>query len=212
MILGLDVSTTKIGAAVLSDPVEFIKTVNGKSTSYFRRELLMSECWDLDTKIYPDIEDKMEVVMAELSTVRSKYNITEVFIEEHIKGVNRKAGRNNIQILLKLAKFNGLVCWGCYDMFGFKAKTVNPIKARKSYGISFANTVRSPERKKIITKTVIETEGNKFEWSYNRNGVNYATGTEDRADAVVTARYGEYLIKTENDKPFLEKMDYIGNE
>ena len=212
MILGLDVSTTKIGVAVLSDPIEFKKTINGESTSSFRRELLLSEFWDLDTKKFPDIEDKMEVVMAELATIKYEYDITEIFIEEHIKGTPRNNARSNTKILLMLAKFNGLVCWGCYDTFGIKAKTVNPIKARKSYGISFARTVRSPERKKTIIETVIETEGNKFDWSYNRGGVNYQTGTDDRADAVVIARYGEYLVKTKDDKPFLEKMDYIGNQ
>lgn len=208
MILGLDVSTTKIGVAVLSDPIEHTKTVNGKQLTSTRRELLLSEYWDLDTKKYPDIEDKMEVVMAELSSIQANYNITDVFIEEHVKGTFHFRN-SNIRILLQLAKFNGLVCWASYDMLGVKAIPVNPAKCRSSYGITFPRRAKSPQRKKMIVEAVIETEGSKFEWSYNRGGVNYSTGTDDRADAILVARYGEYILRTENDKPLLEKIDFI---
>jgi len=202
MILGLDVSTTKVGLAILSDPISSPLNVNGSVVTRHRRELIHSEYWDLNTKTYPDLESKMEVVMAELSTLRSQYDITDVFIEEHVKGTFH-ARNTNIKILLQLAKFNALVSWACYDMLDKRAIPVSSGKCRSSYGISFPRRAKSPERKKIVIKSVIENEGDKFEWSFNRNGVNYATGVDDRADAVVVARHGEYLLKTKSHKPFL---------
>ena len=206
MILGLDVSTTKIGVAILSDPIDSPINVNGSIVPKKRRELLLTEYWDLDTKKYPDMESKMEVVMAELSTIRSEYEITDVYIEEHVKGTFH-ARNSNIRILLQLAMFNGLVRWACYDVLEVKAIPVAAGKARSTYGISFPRRAKSPERKRIIVQNVVEREGDKFEWSFNRGGKNYATGVDDRADAVVVARFGEFAIKVKNDKPFLEKMD-----
>jgi Holliday junction resolvasome RuvABC endonuclease subunit len=211
MILGLDVSTTKIGVAILSDPIDSPINVNGSIVPKKRRELLLTEYWDLDTKKYPDMESKMEVVMAELSTIRSEYEITDVYIEEHVKGTFH-ARNSNIRILLQLAMFNGLVRWACYDVLEVKAIPVAAGKARSTYGISFPRRAKSPERKRIIVQNVVEKEGDKFEWSFNRGGKNYATGVDDRADAVVVARFGEFAIKVKNDKPFLEKMDYIGDQ
>ena len=184
MILGLDVSTTKIGVAVLSDLIDSPVNINGSVVHKQRRELLLSEYWDLDTKKYPDIESKMEVVMAELSTIRSEYDITDVYIEEHIKGTQGHRWNNNIRILLQLATFNGLVRWACYDVLEVKAVPVHAAKARSTYGISFPRTAKSAERKKIVVENVIEKEGAKFDWSFNRGGKNYATGVDDRADAV----------------------------
>ncbi len=172
---------------------------------------MLTEYWDLDTKKYPDMESKMEVVMAELSTIRSEYEITDVYIEEHVKGTFH-ARNSNIRILLQLAMFNGLVRWACYDVLEVKAIPVAAGKARSTYGISFPRRAKSPERKRIIVQNVVEKEGDKFEWSFNRGGKNYATGVDDRADAVVVARFGEFAIKVKNDKPFLEKMDYIGDQ
>ena len=207
MILGLDISTTKIGVAILSDPIDSPLNVNGSVISKQRRELLLSEYWDLDTKKYPDMESKMEVVMAELSTIRSKYNITDVYVEEHIKGTRHHKWNNNIRILLQLAMFNALVRWACYDLLEVKAIPVAASKVRASYGISFPRRAKSPERKKLVVQSVIENEGDKFDWSFNRNGVNYATGVDDRADAVVVARFGEQDIKLRDDRPFLtEKL------
>lgn len=211
MILGLDVSTTKVGVAILSDPIDSPINVNGSIVPKKRRELLLTEYWDLDTKKYPDMESKMEVVMAELSTIRSEYEITDVYIEEHVKGTFH-ARNSNIRILLQLAMFNGLVRWACYDVLEVKAIPVAAGKARSTYGISFPRRAKSPERKRIIVQNVVEREGDKFEWSFNRGGKNYATGVDDRADAVVVARFGEFAIKVKNDKPFLEKMDYIGDQ
>ena len=211
MILGLDVSTTKVGVAILSDPIDSPINVNGSIVPKKRRELLLTEYWDLDTKKYPDMESKMEVVMAELSTIRSEYEITDVYIEEHVKGTFH-ARNSNIRILLQLAMFNGLVRWACYDVLEVKAIPVAAGKARSTYGISFPRRAKSPERKRIIVQNVVEKEGDKFEWSFNRGGKNYATGVDDRADAVVVARFGEFAIKVKNDKPFLEKMDYIGDQ
>tara|TARA_E500000318_G_scaffold13142_1_gene12216 strand:- start:513 stop:1145 length:633 start_codon:yes stop_codon:yes gene_type:complete len=204
MILGLDVSTTKIGVAILGDPITYKKTLNGKETSFTRRDLLHSEYWNLDTKKFPEMEDKMEVVMAELSSLKSEYDIKSVYIEEHVKGTFHHRN-SNIRILLQLAMFNGLVRWASYDVLGVKAIPLTAGKARSTYGISFPRKAKSPERKKMIVQAVIENEGDRFKWSYNRGGVNYATGVDDRADAVVVARFGEYLLKTENDSPFLSE-------
>jgi sugar (pentulose or hexulose) kinase len=67
MILGLDISTTMVGAALI-DP----------ST----RQLRESIQWDIKNK--DSLFEKSEAIGAELYTLRSLYDITDIFVEVDI--------------------------------------------------------------------------------------------------------------------------------
>ena len=90
MILGLDISSTMIGVAVIDED---------------SKQLVHSTGWDL-SKIETSYE-KYELIGAELCTLRGEYNINHVFIETALKRF--VPGRSRADTIIKLAKFNGVV-------------------------------------------------------------------------------------------------------
>tara|TARA_R100001079_G_C4417978_1_gene138436 strand:+ start:185 stop:763 length:579 start_codon:yes stop_codon:yes gene_type:complete len=184
MILGLDISTTMVGVAVIDTN---------------DRALVEVEGWDISKA--QTIFEKAEIIGAELYTLRSKYNITEVFIETALKKF--LPGRSRADTIIKLAKFNGIVSWICFECFEKDPTYINVNTARTLYGLSFPRSTKGPQRKKMVIEAVIEKEKTAFKYEMARGGRNYKKGTDDRADAVVIARAGEYLIRNKDNKGFL---------
>tara|TARA_A100001515_G_C4528037_1_gene195914 strand:- start:51 stop:629 length:579 start_codon:yes stop_codon:yes gene_type:complete len=184
MILGLDISTTMVGVAVID---------------ISSRALVKVEGWDISKA--QTIFEKAETIGAELYTLRSKYNITEVFIETALKKF--LPGRSRADTIIKLAKFNGIVSWICFECFEKDPTYINVNTARTLYGLSFPRSTKGPQRKKMVIEAVIEKEKTAFKYEMARGGRNYKKGTDDRADAVVIARAGEYLIRNKDNEGFL---------
>ena len=55
----------------------------------------------------------------------------------------------------------------------------------------------------MVIEKVIESEKNSFFAELARGGKNFKHGTDDRADAVVIARAGEFLMRNEGNEGFL---------
>ena len=184
MILGLDISTTMVGAALI-DP----------ST----RQLRESIQWDIKNK--DSLFEKSEAIGAELYTLRSLYDITDIFVETSLKKF--LPGKSRADTIIKLAKFNGIVSWICFECFDMEPTYINVNTARSLYGLSFPRGTKGPQRKKMVIEAVIEKEKSRFKYEMARGGKNYKRGTDDRADAVVIARAGEFLLRNKDNKGFL---------
>jgi len=186
MILGLDISTSVVGVAVINPDT---------------KELVVSEHIDL-TKI-DNVFSKAELVGAELWQISNNHGIENLFIETAL--MRFIPGRSRADTIVKLAKFNGIVSWMCYDTFGLKPTYLNVNTARSLYGLSFPRGTKGPQRKKMVVEAVIEKEKTAFKYEMARGGKNYKKGTDDRADAVVIARAGEFLLRNENNEGFLSE-------
>tara|TARA_R100001015_G_C4598784_1_gene153855 strand:- start:37 stop:615 length:579 start_codon:yes stop_codon:yes gene_type:complete len=186
MILGLDISTSVVGVAVINPDT---------------KELVVSEHIDL-TKI-DSVFSKAELVGAELWQISNNHGIENLFIETAL--MRFIPGRSRADTIVKLAKFNGIVSWMCYDTFGLKPTYLNVNTARSLYGLSFPRGTKGPQRKKMVVEAVIEKEKTAFKYEMARGGKNYKKGTDDRADAVVIARAGEFLLRNENNEGFLSE-------
>jgi Holliday junction resolvasome RuvABC endonuclease subunit len=186
MILGLDISTSVVGVAVINPDT---------------KELVVSEHIDL-TKI-DSVFSKAELVGAELWRISNTHDIENLFIETAL--MRFIPGRSRADTIVKLAKFNGIVSWICYDTFGLKPTYLNVNTARSLYGLSFPRGTKGPQRKKMVVEAVIEKEKTAFKYEMARGGKNYKKGTDDRADAVVIARAGEFLLRNENNEGFLSE-------
>ena len=184
MILGLDISTTMVGVAVI-DPGS--------------RNLIFCEGWDLSK--CDTLFDKAELVGANLYTLRSYFNITDVFVETALKKF--LPGKSRADTIIKLAKFNGITSWICFECFGFSPTYINVNTARTLYGLSFPRGTKGPQRKKMVIEAVIEKEKTSFKYEMARGNKNYKKGTDDKADAVVIARAGEFLLRNKDNKGFL---------
>jgi Holliday junction resolvasome RuvABC endonuclease subunit len=191
MILGLDISTTMVGVAIV-DPET--------------RDLKYSESWDI-SKISTTFE-KAEYVGSLLYSLRSEYSIESVFIETAL--MKFMPGKSRANTIVKLAKFNGIVSWLCFECYGISPTYLNVNSARSLYGLSFPRGTKGPQRKKMVIEAVIEKEKTAFQYEMARGGRNYKKGTDDKADAIVIARAGEFILRNKDNKGFLtEKIVLI---
>jgi len=186
MLLGLDISTTMVGAALV-DPAT--------------RKLVYVDSWDI-SKIESTFE-KAETIGANLYGLRSKYQIDNIFVETALKRF--LPGRSRADTIIKLAKFNGIVSWLCYESLDCVPTYINVNSARSLYGLSFPRGTKGPQRKKMVVEAVIEREKTSFPYEMARGGKNYKRGTDDRADAVVIVRAGEFLLRNKNNEGFLSE-------
>ena len=129
------------------------------------------------------------------------YKVTDIFIETALKKFI--PGRSRADTIMKLAKFNGIVSWMCYENFDIQPTYINVNSARSLYGLSFPRGTKGPKRKKMVIEAVIEKEKTAFTYEMARGGKNYKKGTDDRADEVVIARAGEFLLRNKKLFPFL---------
>lgn len=184
MILGLDISTSVVGVAVIN-PED--------------RKLVESVHWDL--RKLDNLFEKAECIGSELYQLKGKHNIESVYIETALKRFI--PGRSKADTIIKLAKFNGVVAWLSFETFGVEPTYINVNTARSIYGLSFPRGTKGPARKKMVIEKVIENEKNSFFAELARGGKNFKHGTDDRADAVVIARAGEFLLRNEGNEGYL---------
>ena len=186
MILGLDVSTSITGATILDK----------------KGNIVLCQAWDLrNKKNYKDVIDKAEAMKSNLLDVCLKHDIKEVYIEKPFMFFN--SGGSSAKTMSILQNFNGIVSWLCFECFGFAPTYINVNTARSLYGLSFPRGTKGPQRKKMVIEAVIEKEKTAFSYEMARGGKNFKRGTDDRADAVVIARAGEFLLRNKDNKGFL---------
>ena len=77
--------------------------------------------------------EKASEVFKELTVIHSQHNIENIFIEENLQAF--RPGLSSAKTLLSLARFNGIVSFICYQVFGFEPAFINVNAARKSLGI-----------------------------------------------------------------------------
>ena len=183
MILGLDISTTMVGVAIINDSGKLVK----------------SDAWDILKS--ETLFNKAEFIGAEIYGIRSEYDITHVFVETALKKF--LPGKSRADTILKLAKFNGIVSWICFECYDLEPTYINVNTARTLYGLSFPRGTKGPQRKKMVIESVIDKEKNAFSYEMARGGKNFKRGTDDKADAIVIARAGEFILRNKDNEGFL---------
>jgi hypothetical protein len=177
MILGLDVSTSSTGWAVLDS--------NGK--------LIEMGCFPL-TK-FESFFDKAVAVNSGLLEVKRKYpDISKMSIEEPLQGFRR--GLSSAKTLLTLARFNGIIGWQAYVVFGFEPIFISCTAARKDLSITI---IKTRDTKDQIMEWVERVTGVTLQRRVAKVGKKkgqtlFAAGVNDAADAYVMAR-AVHLIK-----------------
>ena len=152
MILGLDLSTSKIGYSIIDN----------------KKKLIVCDVMKLKPLA---LEDRAEIFYLFMITLKNKYEIKEVFIEEP---------------------------FSMFGMCSFAVKRVfkqNPVlipanKARKSVGLKIK---RGENTKKKVIEWVEKSYPKEFIVEYTNYG-NPRPGTDDKADAVVIALAGMEIL------------------
>ena len=175
MILGLDISTSKIGYCVLDE----------------NKKIIANEFMKLKPL---QLEDRAEIFYNFLLILKNKYEISDVFIEEPFTMFG--GGRTTAGTMAKLQRFNGMCSFAVRRIFKMNPVLIPANKARKTVGLKIK---RGENTKKKIIEWVEKRYPIDFVYELTNYG-NPKPGTDDKADAVVIALAGMELINENNTK------------
>ena len=166
MILGLDISTSRIGYSIIDHDENLI--------NYGEIKLNPKE----------SLEIRADLFFSILTQLEENYDIKYVFIEQPF--IAFSGGKTTAVTMAKLQRFNGMCSYCVRLLFGFPATLIQANKARGLVGLK----VKRGEKTKLKVIEWVEAkypEG--FIVEYTRHG-NPKPGTDDKADAVVIANAG----------------------
>jgi hypothetical protein len=185
MILGLDISTSITGLAIIADgqlvhydsiDLRKCKDVFAKSLEMKEKLMDLFEMYQCDNDFTPKLSGY------------SEYPIEHIFIEQPFMFFN--SGGSSAKTMAVLQKFNGIVSWMIYELFEIKPEYIGATQARKICGIKVP---RGQKAKKVVIEHLLETE-KAFKVEYTRHG-NPKPESFDRADAIIIAKAGHEIIK-----------------
>ena len=165
MILGLDLSTSKIGYSIIDNNKKLI------------------ECDVMKLKPLA-LEDRAEIFYNFLLILKNKYKINHVFIEEPFSMFG--GGKTTAGTMAKLQRFNGMCSFAVRRVFMMNPVLISANKARKSVGLKIK---RGENTKKRVIEWVEKNYPKDFIVELTRHG-NPKPGTDDKADAIVIALAG----------------------
>lgn len=179
-ILGLDISTTCTGWCV----VDLIGNLI---------EMGSIELSELKDQIFL----KADLVRDNLKLLDSKFNIKAVFIEENLQAF--QPGKSSAGTIVKLARFNGIVSFICFDVFKSSQPIfLNVATARKFAGckIDFKNKEKST-KEKVLDWVSHRLPEHVWATRKKKNGdIVPVDSCFDAADAYVIASAGSHIVRT----------------
>jgi|TARA_E500000331_G_scaffold357433_1_gene419122 hypothetical protein len=179
MILGVDVSTSITGFAIIADgEIVFYdsvdlrkqKNVFDKAVTIKEKILDIYEMYQLNNDDDPTWGD-------------SDYPIKHIYVEQPFTFFN--SGGSSAKTMAALQKFNGIVSWILYELFEIRPEYIGATAARKHAGIKVP---RGQKAKQVVLQHLLDNEP-AFKIEYTRYG-NPKPESYDRADAIVVAKAG----------------------
>jgi hypothetical protein len=175
MILGIDVSTSCTGFAVLDDDKNIIYTSNVKVKDPSKKH----------------INEVVDCFLGELEKINTDYEITSICIEKPLFRFTR--GKSTANTIARLLQINCLVAYVCEKEFGFTPDHISSSTARDVIGVKFPEIwkkkgfkKKSNDVKQHVLKYVLEIYPD-FVYARTRNDTP-AAGVFDIVDAIVVAR------------------------
>ena len=160
MILGIDISTSITGFAVIAD-----------------NELVYYD--SIDLRKHKDVFDKTIAIKEKLLDLyemyqcnndysmllgASEYPIENIYIEQSLHMF--MGGKSSAKTLSTLTRFNGIVSWLVYELFEIKPKFVGASSARKQAGIKVP---RGQKAKQVVLQHLLDNEP-AFKIEYTKHG------------------------------------------
>ena len=167
MILGIDVSTSITGFAVIGE----------EQVAYYG---------SVDLRKEKDTFAKAIMVKKKLMDILLEFSISHIYIEQPFTFFN--SGGSSAKTMAKLQMFNGIVSWIACEMFEIKPQYVTAMEARKLCGIKVP---RGQKAKKVVLEHLLDSE-QAFKIEYTNRG-NPKPESYDRADAIIVAKAGYKL-------------------
>ena len=169
IILGLDISSSRIGYCLINEDEEL---------------LLVDE---IKLKSSQSLEERADIFKKEMECIKrslQQQEVDYVFIEQPFMAFS--GGKTTAATMAKLQRFNGMCSYVVHSLFGSPATLIQANKAR---GLVDLKIKRGENTKLKVIEWVQEKYPTEFLVEYTRHG-NPKPGTDDKADAVVIANAG----------------------
>ncbi len=166
IILGLDISSSRIGFCLINE----------------KEELLLVD--EIKLKSSMSLEERADIFKQKMQIIKEHSEVDYVFIEQPFMAFS--GGKTTAATMAKLQRFNGMCSYVVHSLFGGPATLLQANKARGLVGLKIK---RGDNTKLKVIEWVSEKYQQKFIVEYTRHG-NPKPGTDDKCDAVVIALAG----------------------
>ena len=165
--LGLDASTTCVGYAFTED-----------------KKIL--EMGFIDIKKQTTHKEKTFYVLTRINESPYIDKTVDINIEDNLSGF--AGGRTSQQVIVKLAKFNAVLCYVVEDTFDIEVKNVNPMTARKqAFGKARVKGVKAKDFVKRQVEELYDTK----KWCKHTIRGNWDKRNIDAYDGLVMSLFEE---------------------
>ena len=118
-------------------------------------------------------------------------DVFDINIEDNLSGF--AGGRTSQQVIIKLAKFNAILCFMLEEMFEFNVHSINPMTARKQV---FGKARVKGKKAKQFVQEEIEKMYNTNKWCKETTRGNWDKRNIDMYDGLVTVSYTHLTLPT----------------
>ena len=164
--LGLDASTTCVGYA-------------------FTQDKKILDMGFIDIKKEKTPKDKVQKVLEFLNKSPDIDEVIDINVEDNLSGF--AGGRTSQQVIVKLAKFNAILCFVLEDMFDMNVHNINPMTARKFvFGKARVKGIKAKDFVKMKIEEMYDTK----KWCKHTTRGNWDKRNIDMYDGLVMSLYG----------------------
>ena len=165
--LGLDISTSCVGYA-------------------FTKDKKILDMGFIDIKKEKTPREKVFKVLGFLDNISYIDEVDKIFVEDNLSGF--AGGRTSQQTIVKLAKFNAVLCFVLEDTFEIEVKNINPMTARKNvFGKARVKGIKAKEFVKMKVEQMYDTS----KWCKETTRGNWDKRNIDMYDGLVMSLYEE---------------------
>ena len=163
--LGLDISTTCVGYAFTED-----------------KKILDMGFIDIKKEKTP--KEKVFKVLDFLNNNSYIDDVTDINVEDNLSGF--AGGRTSQQVIVKLAKFNAILCFMLEEVFGMEVHNINPMTARKNvFGKARVKGIKAKELVKMKIEEMYDTS----KWCKETSRGNWDKRNIDAYDGLVMSLF-----------------------
>ena len=163
--LGLDASTNCVGYAFTKD-----------------KKILDMGFIDISKQKTP--KEKVFKVLDFLNKISYIDEVFTIYVEDNLQGF--AGGRTSQQTIVKLAKFNAVLCFVLEDMLDMEVHNINPMTARKQvFGKARVKGIKAKELVKMKIEEMYDTK----KWCKHTSRGNWDKRNIDMYDGLVMSLY-----------------------
>ena len=167
--LGLDISTTCVGYA-------------------FTKDKKILDMGFIDIKKEKTPKEKVFKVLDFLNKSSYIDEVIDINVEDNLQGF--AGGRTSQQVIVKLAKFNAILCFMLENIFDIEPNNINPMTARKNvFGKARVKGIKAKDFVKMKIEEMYDTK----KWCKHTTRGNWDKRNIDMYDGLVMSLFEKKL-------------------